>query len=147
MSGPTRKAVAAALLAQLAPPGSPFTGSVGRRLRDPEGSAQPGQPGLFLIKPHERFDRSKSMLPPKRDLHFLAVIYTDVSNDQTLIPADIIDDLIDYVEGQLAPDTATGRQTLAGLVQSVMIDGDINFAPGDDIGKGETVIPIRVTLP
>jgi hypothetical protein len=148
VSGPTRKQIAAALLAQIAPTGSPFyAGNVGRRLRNPEGDAAPGQPGLFLIKPHEKFDHSKSMLPAKRDLHFLAVIYTDVGGDQTAVPADIIDDLVDYVEGQLQPDTATGRQTLGGLVQSVLIDGDLNFTPGDKDGKGETLIPIRVTIP
>lgn len=146
MSGPTRKAIAAALLTQLTPPGNPFAQS-GRRLRDPEGSAAAGKPAIYVIKAHEKFDRSKQLLPPKRDLHFLAVIYTDVGEDETAIPADVIDDLVDYVEGQLAPDTVTGRQTLGGLVQSVLIDGDINFAPGDSTGKGETVIPIRVTIP
>lgn len=147
-TGPTRKAVAAALLTLLTPAGSPFfAGNTGRRLRNPENSAQPGQPGVYVIKPHEKFDRSKSLLPAKRDMNFLAVIYTDVGADENAIPADVIDDLVDYVEAQLAPDTITGRQTLGGLVQSVVIDGDANFSPGDETGKGETVIPIRVTLP
>lgn len=149
MSGPTRKAIAAALLAQLAPAGSPFA-NVGRRLRDPEGSAKPGAPALYLIKPLEKVDRLSPLGLPKRDLHFLVVIYTDVGEDETAIPADVIDDLLDYVDGQLTPsgaDGQLGRVTLGGLVHSVLIDGDINFAPGDTTGKGETVIPIRIMMP
>lgn len=151
--GPMRSQVAAALLALLAQqPGSPFAqGNVGRRLRNPEGSATPGNPGLFLIKPHEKFDRSKSLDPPKRDMLFLAVIYTDVGEDETAIPADVIDNLIDYVEGQIetftGADAMYGRQTLGGLVQSVLIDGELVFSPGDENGKGETIVPIRVTFP
>lgn len=151
MSGPTRKSVAQALLDQLAPPGSPFAPEfTGRRLRNPENSAAPGKPGLFVIKPSEKFNPSQQIELANRNFNFFAVIYTDVGADETAVPADIIDDLVDYVQAQLTPagrDALLQSVTLGGLVQSVVIDGEAIFRPGDTTGKGETVIPIRVTVP
>jgi hypothetical protein len=149
----TRKAIAAALLAQLTAGGA-FVNS-GRRLRKPEQAAAPGAPALYLIKPKEShlYDSADEQgVPPKRELHFLAVIYTDVGSDETAVPADVIDDLLDAVDAALAPSVAEqlsagNRTTLGGLVYSVRIDGDSDLAPGDIQGKGSTVVPIRVVLP
>jgi hypothetical protein len=147
----SRKAIAAALLKQLTG-GGQFV-QTGRRDRAPEQAASPGKPGLFLVKPHEsyEYDDHDRGVPPRRDLHFLAVIYTDVGTDATAVPADLIDDLLDAVDAALAPSIADQlgngtRQTLGGLVYDCRVDGDLELAPGDSQGKGQSVVPIRVIL-
>ncbi len=146
-----RKAIAATLLAQLVS-GGQFT-NYGRRLRKPEQASSPGKPGLYLIKPREtyKFDSEDEQgVPAVRSMDFLAVLYTDVGADETAVPADVIDDLIDALDLALKPtgaDLFHGRQTLGGLAYSVRIMGDIDFAPGDIQGKGSTTISIRVVLP
>ena len=147
-----RKAIAAALLAQLTSGGQFF--KKGRRDRAPEQAASPGKPGLYLVKPREHYTWSEDAsrgVPPTRELYFLAVIYTDVGKDAEAVPADIIDDLLDALDQALAPSYTDqisngGRQTLGGLVYDCRIDGDIESGPGDNQGKGETAVPITVTL-
>jgi hypothetical protein len=149
----SRKAVAAALLALLTASGA-FPNS-GRRLRKPEQAASPGRPGLYLIKPREtyRYDSADQQgVPTVRLMEFLAVLYTDVGADETAVPADLIDDLLEVIDAALKPGTFDmlqngGRLTLGGLAYSVRISGDPEFAPGDTQGKGMTVIPIQVVLP
>ena len=152
MANVSRKAIAAALLARIAPPGGPFAVS-GRRLTKPENAASPDKPALFLIKLAERIAAGAEGLPPRRMLRFHAVIYTDVGADANAVPADIIDDLIDFVSVALAS-AASGtplngaRQTLGGTagVYDCCIDGTPLIAPGDSQGKGQTLVPITVTL-
>ena len=146
-----RKAIAAALLKQLTA-GGQFTNS-GRRDRKPEQAASPNKPGLYLVKPREeyKYEADQRGVPPVRDLYFVAIVYTDVSGDATAVPADIIDDLLDIIDAALAPSVADqlqngARQTLGGLVYDCRIDGEVEFAPGDSQGKGETAVPIRVIL-
>lgn len=147
MANVSRKAVAAALLATIAPPTSPFGPRVGRRLTKPENVASPDNPALFLIKPREKHTAIGEGLPPMRELRFFAIIFTDVGSDATAVPADIIDDLVDYVTGTLAVPMGQ-RQTLgiAPAVYDCVIDGEALFAPGDNQGKGETIVPIKLTL-
>jgi hypothetical protein len=147
----TRKAIAAALLAQLTS-GGQFT-KKGRRDRAPEQAASPGAPGLYLLKPREEYkyggdDRG---MPPIREMSFLAIVYTDVGADATAVPADVIDDLLDAIDTALAATgvdliSNQGRQTLGGTVYDCRVEGEIEFAPGDSQGKGETAVPIRVIL-
>lgn len=152
----SRKQIAAALLALLAPAGGPFLTS-GRRLTDPENVAGGKFPALFLIKPGERYtyDGDGETMPPTRSLDFLAVIYTDYTGgtsaeNAAFVPADGMDDLLDFIDLALMPlgaDALNGnRQTLGGLVYSCIVSGEPKLAPGDSIGKGEMLIPIRVTL-
>jgi hypothetical protein len=149
----SRKAIAAALLAQLVS-GGQFA-SYGRRLRKPEQAASPGKPGLYLIKgrEHYKFESEEQQgVPPRRFMEFLAVIYTDTGADEAAVPADVIDDLLDAIDTALAPGTVDmlsngGRQTLGGLVYDARIEGDTDIAPGDVQGKGSTTVSIRVVLP
>jgi hypothetical protein len=148
----TRKQIAAALLALLAPTGGSFPTS-GRRLVDPETLSGGQFPALFLIKGTEKYhyDGEGETLPPVRVMDFEAYILVDYSGNAAAVPADGIDDLLDAIDAALAPigvDALNGnRQTLGGLVYNCKISGDIKLAPGDSIGKGEVLIPIQVTLP
>jgi hypothetical protein len=146
-----RKAIAAALLTQLTASGG-FANS-GRRDRAPEQAAAPDKPGIFLVKPreHYRYDGDNRGVPPVRELYFLAAIYTDVGADETAVPSDAIDDLLDAVDTALAPGVQdqlanSGRQTLGGLVYDCRVEGDVEIASGDVLGKGTTAVPIVVVL-
>jgi hypothetical protein len=149
---PSRKAIAAALLARLTS-GGQFTLS-GRRNAAPEQAASPDKPGLFLIKPRESYkydNEQQHGVPPVRDMEFLAAVYTDVGANPSAVPADIIDDLLDAIDTALAPNFADqvnngARQTLGGLVYDCRIEGEVELAPGDSQGKGQVAIPIRVVL-
>lgn len=145
----TRKAIAAALLAQLTTGGA-FT-STGRRLRDPENAAAPNAPALFLVKDRESYQAEDGSVPPVRTLNFLAVIYTDVGSDETAVPADVIDDLLDVIDANLKPSVADaldngGFCSLGGIVYSAYVSGEPEIAPGDKAGKGVTAVPIKVVL-
>lgn len=147
----SRKQIAAALLAQLNG-GNKFV-KTGRRDNAPEQAASPGEPGLFLIKPRESYsyDKDQNGVPPVRELRFLAVVYTDVGTDPNAVPADVIDDLLDAIDAALAPTVVDqinngGRQTLGGLVYDCRIVGEPELAPGDSQGKGQTIVPVHVTL-
>ena len=78
----------------------------------------------------------------------LAYIYTDVGDDENAIPASTINNLLDEMELSLKPDDSkTNRCTLGGLVQSVMIDGEVAKNPGDITGKSIAVVPISILMP
>jgi hypothetical protein len=152
----TRKAIAAALLAQLLTANNYLSSNKfvksGRRLTKPEQAASPGAPGLYLVKPKERpeyTDGGKSRgVPPMREFYYLAVIYTNVGTDATAVPADIIDDLLDAIDAALENNLDDeGRQSLGGMVYDVRIEGESEFFPGDAVGTGESVIPITVVVP
>jgi hypothetical protein len=148
----SRKAIAKALLDQLTAGGA-FSNN-GRRDRAPEQAASPGKPGIFLLKPREQYrygSDNELGVPPVRELYFMAVIYTDVGSDATAVPADVIDDLLDAVDLALAPSVLDqlkngSRQTLGGVVYDCRIEGELELAPGDLQGKGQTAVPIRVIL-
>lgn len=147
----TRKAIAAALLKQLTS-GGQFI-AMGRRDNRPEQAASPGKPGLFLLKPREAYSygTDERGMPPVRDLQFQALIYTDVGTDPAAVPADLLDDLLDALDGLLAPGGQDqlvngGRQTLGGIVYDCRIEGDIELAPGDVQGKGMLLVPLRVIV-
>lgn len=152
-----RVTVAAALLAQLMAANGFLSSNQfvknGRRLTKPEQAAAPGEPGLYLVKPSEDYkysdnDESRGV-PAKREISFVAVVYTDVGTDADAVPADLIDTLLDAIDAALQSglDPGTFKQTLGGLVDDCRIEGRIEFSPGDSQGKGETIIPITVVLP
>jgi hypothetical protein len=138
---------------QIKTPQNAIFPTVGRRLVDPNSISGGMFPALFVIKPAEvySYDGEGDTSPPIRMLDFLAVIYTDYSSNPAAVPADAIDDLMDGVDAAIAPGAADilgsgGRQTLGGLVYNCVIIGEPKFAPGDAEGKGETTIPIHITL-
>lgn len=148
MAFTTRKAVIAALLAQLNVNNTFAT--IGHRLTDPTTIGDGNYPALFLIKPNERTERASGSMPAKRIMECYACIYTNVGDDPNAIPADAIDDLLDAIDIALAPGPADqgrgGRQTLGGLVENCIVDGNIDIGPNDVLAKGQAIVPITVTL-
>ena len=139
-----REDVMAALLARLSIPA--FV-TISRRNRAPETLSPSLTPALMLVSHKEHYERPSASAPAKITLHLFAIIYVDVGNDENAIPDAILNGLLDQVTSALNPDQPNlGRTTLGGLIQSVMIDGEITKAPGDVSGKGLAVIPITVSF-
>jgi hypothetical protein len=120
----------------------------GRRLRDPDTIDRDKTPVLMLVEHDEGFERSSPSRPPKRLMHFRALLYTDVGDNENAIPGTTINNLLDQLEAALAPDDmSTGRCRLGSLVDSVMIEGEIIKAAGDVTGKSIAIVPIIIVLP
>ena len=140
----SREDVMAALLERLS---LPDFMTISRRNRAPETLSPASTPALMLVSHKEHYERPSASSPAKITLHLLAIVYVDVGNDDNAIPDAILNHLLDQITITLQPDQpALGRTTLNGLVQSVMIDGEITKAPGDVSGKGLAVIPITVSF-
>lgn len=127
---------------------APGIGQVSRRNRAPEAMASPDAPGFALVKSHETYVRLSPKTPPKRTLHVLGIIYIDVGPDDNAIPDAVLNPLQDAIDAALAPDDyQTGCCTLGGLVEWVVIKGEVTCAPGDVTGKGLAVIPFEILIP
>lgn len=141
----TREQAMDALLALLSTAGT-FS-AIGRRNRDPQGIAAVGAPALILVEHSESYRVQSTIVPPIRYLLVRAIIYSDVGNDDNAIPASAINNLLDAIDVKLLPDSPMGKCTLGGLVQSVVIDGEVIKAPGDITGKSLAILPIKILLP
>lgn len=142
----SREAIMAALFTLLS--GLPGLVTTGRRLRDPENLDPTATPALFLVEHQEEYERPDTNLPPIRRLKALALLYADAGTDQTVVPASAINGLLDAIDAALKPDSLfSGKQTLGGLVDAVVIDGEVRRASGDVSGKAMAVIPIMILLP
>lgn len=146
----TREAIAVALESKLA--ATQGVATITRRNTDPEKIAQPGAPALVLVSDGEDYTVPAPGQPPKRTMHFLAIIYTDAGSGpqaQNTIPDSILNPILDGVDAALAADNpiAPGRCTLGGLVYSCRINGKVTKAPGDKTGKGLAIVPIEIVIP
>lgn len=143
---PTREQVVQALFAKIRNSGDYAEAT--RRNRAPESVSATKSPLLAMLERQEIIERTSPSLPPKRIMIMLAMISVDVGDDINLVPAGVVNDLLDGLETVLAPDDPiTGKCTLGGLVESVMIDGEIVKAPLDSEGKTQALVPIRVLIP
>ena len=146
----TREQIMDALLAQLAgitAQSTPLT-AYGRRLRDPENVPGDQRPALFLVEHGDGWERPSPSVPPKRILTVWALLYTDVGQNENLIPMTQINYFIESIEAALAPDMpALNRFTLSGLVFNCMLDGEGLRAAGDTTGKSVAALPIKIILP
>ena len=125
----------------------PFV-TVSRRNPGAENLGSTQTPALFLIDLNEDYRRPSESMPAIRTLHCLAIIYHDAGTDPNVIPASMINTILDGFDLALQPDNPMrGTCTLKGLVQSVKINGEIEKAPGDITGKSVAIIKIEVVMP
>ena len=141
----TREQVMTALLALVRSTGDFVT--VSRRNRDPNSIGPDQSPALFLLEDSEQYAVTSIAMPPIRHLIVSAIFYNDGGADQNVIPATPINNALDALDAALQPTNPTYRFTLGGLVESVMIDGEVKKAPGDKTGKSMAIVPLRVILP
>lgn len=122
--------------------------TVGRRIRDPEDVADTKRPALYVVEHDYEYHRPGDNLPPIRSLMAWAVVYTSAGSDQSIIPAQEQNNILDAIDTALAPDPWTdGFQTLGGIVYAALIDGTVERDSGDMTGKGMLAIPIKIIFP
>lgn len=147
---PGRKAVAQALfdLAKTAADGVTPLVTSGRRLRLLQSVGTEEMPALFMGQKPETQERGAIGLPAKRTMHFELWIYTADPQDDTVVPADQLDDFMDAIETALRPDPTSGACTLGGLVRSARIDGSVEyFENATNDGKSALTVPVSVLMP
>src|SRR5579872_2289243 len=110
--------------------------TVSRRNRDPEGMDPALTPALFLLENEDDWDRNPGYNQfPIRSIMMMAIVYSDVGQDENAIPGTPINNALDAIEAALVPDNPqTGTMTLGGLVQAVTIDGHSQRSSGDTTG-------------
>jgi hypothetical protein len=139
-----REAVMLALFARVATVAGLVT--TGRRLVlwDKLGPKQ--QPALFQVEHGESYQQGGRGLPPKTTLEASLVLYARA--DPAALPAATLNNLLDAVEGALAPDDPVANVlTLGGLVSRCWIEGRVFKDPGDLDGQSLAVIPIGILVP
>ena len=104
------------------------------------------KPAVFVVERGDTYRRASEAVPEAVTLEVDIYIYTDAGKDQSLVPASILNLLIDAVDTALAPNTLTGLQTLGGLVSHCWIEGKIMKDPGDLDGDGVAVIPVKILV-
>lgn len=146
MAGATREQIMTALLAVLSSTGDFVT--ISRRNRSPDSIGPAQSPALFLLDSSEEYERKSPSVWPIRRMKVKAIFYNDVGNDQNVIPSTAINNILDALDLAFQSDSAsTGRFTLGKLVQSCMIDGEVEKAPGEITGKSIAVVPIEIVIP
>lgn len=148
----TREAVASALLTLLQgvtfsqPVGGAVTWrSTSRKLKVFSEVPPVSRPALFLTEHHEDTSYQSENLPPKMSMSFNVFIY--LNGKGAAVPAVDLNVILDAIDVALAPEMATGRQTLGNLVSHCRIDGQTLKDPGDLDGDGLLWIPIRILGP
>lgn len=149
-----REAIWSAFFALLSPltiaAGGVFQ-TVSRRIRLVTEVAPGEQPALYLLQRHEEAHARDRGLPTVWELRGDLYVYArnelnqdgpDSGGGQVLNP------LIDAVEGALAPVPAQGNvQALGGLVSRAFIDGEIEVYEGDFNNQAVAIIPVRIIAP
>jgi hypothetical protein len=139
----SREAIMQALFALVAGSASFVTAS--RRLKIWSDVPASEKPALFMYQKNDEYKGSERHLPPTVTMNVDLYIYTAPGLDSGIIPASLLNPLIDAAEAVLRPGPgAGGRQTLGGLVSHCYIDGNILKEPGDLDGDGVAVIPVKI---
>ena len=118
-----------------------------RRLRHWEDVTPDKQPALFQHQRPQTPHQTKG-IPPAWNLGAEFYIYHHCGGNETVIPATILNELVDAVDQALAPDI-NQLQTLGGLVSHCWITGPVEYYEG--IGalmeQSVVIIPIEIRVP
>ena len=144
MSAPRETVMEALFVALQALPGLAVSS---RRNRAPEQIGPNESPALLLLEHGEEFVVRSVALPPIQKLKPKVVFYNDIGDQPNVIPAVAINQLIDALVRILKPGDPSNLFTLGGLVDSIVIEGQVVKAPGDITGKSVAIVPLTITLP
>lgn len=117
-----------------------------RRLRHWDDT--PNQPALFMVQ-HTQNPAQKLGLPPIWTFNLLLFVYDNVGNDETAIPGQRLNVLVDLIDRALAPTLGQEAQTLGGLVNHCWISGPVETYEGYAamLNQSVAVIPVQITVP
>jgi len=140
-----REAIITALFSLVSTSASFATAS--RRLKLWSSMPSSEKPALFLVERGDNYVRASEAVPEAVTMQLEIYIYTEAGKDQSIVPASVLNPLIDAVDTALAPSPLTGLQTLGGLVSHCWIEGKIMKDAGDLDGDGVAVIPVKILVP
>jgi len=150
----SRETIMAAFCAQLAQArfSAPINGCgtwaiLSRRVKLWSDVPAANQPALFVAEHGENIAYASEGLPGKITLNVDLFVYVAAGRDRHYVPARDLNIALDAIFAALAPEPATGRQTLGGLVSHCRIEGRIVKDPGDLDGQGLALIPVRIMAP
>jgi hypothetical protein len=113
-----------------------------------EGVSPDDQPALLMRQKREQALRKKG-LPTVWTFHLelLLYVHTGAQNDSAIIPAEILNPLLDAIEASLAVDDQSNAAcTLGGLVSHCAINGDIEIFSGDLGDEAVAIVPIEILV-
>lgn len=129
--------------------GSPAFKLATRKLDVWEGVEFEDQPALLMLQKSEFITKPKG-LPAKWTLSIDLYVYvhTGAMNDNTIVPTQLINPLIDLVEASIALDDVFNNAcTLNRTVSHCYIDGSIEMFEGNLGDQAVVIIPIIVVVP
>jgi hypothetical protein len=139
-----REAIYAALFARIA--ALPGLVTAGRRLKHWHDVPPSLQPALFMVQKRERPSQQRG-LPTTWVLAVDLYLYSHGGADPNAVPAQALNALLDGLEAALAPDPASGLQTLGGLVDHAWIDpGGIETDEGVLGDQAVAIVPIQIMV-
>ncbi len=102
-------------------------------------------PALFQEQVLERIEQGARGVPPRKILEIKLHVY--VGNfDAGVSVSTQLNGLLDALELALAADSATGVQTLGGLVSHCWVEGKLEIFEGNAGEKARAVVPVRVLV-
>lgn len=139
-----RETVYAGLFARLA--AIPGLVTASRRLRHWSDTPAALQPALFMVQRHERPQQVRGA-PSAWTLLVDLYLYAHAGGDPNAAPAQALNALIDGIEAALAPEPASGVQTLGGLVSHCWIDpAGIETDEGALGEQAVAILPVAVAV-
>ena len=121
--------------------------TVSRKFQTWSSISSSEKPAMFLLERSESYIRANEAVPEVVTLEIDLYICVDAGKDQSLVPASVLNNLIDAVEAALTPNKLTNSQTLGGLVSHCRIEGKIIKNSGDLDGDATAIIPIKILVP
>lgn len=134
-----RESIYSALFAKLQGVGG-FT-TVSRRLKHWGDVPSGDQPALYMAQRKEHAATTPG-LETVFELHVDLYLYANTQGDASLSPSTILNPLIDAVLAAINFDPITNKQTLGGLVEYCVVDGEIATDEGVLGDQGVVIIPI-----
>jgi hypothetical protein len=152
MAGPRRREAVASALYALVDASAKHVVSLktsSRRLRHYTNVDPHQMPALFQTQKPETQERKEAMgLPAKRTMHFEFYLYTADPQEDSVVPIQQLNNMVDAIEAALAPNQLTGKQTLGDLVTDARIDGSVEFFENVTTdGKSIAIVPVAVIMP
>ncbi|HJS32696.1 MAG TPA: hypothetical protein VJ924_11915 [Alphaproteobacteria bacterium] len=138
-----REAVYRALFDRLA--GTSGVIRASRRLKHWTDVAPVDQPALFQVQKRET-PRQDEGLPTRWRFAVDVYLYAHAGADAGAVPAATLNALIDAIEDALAPDPASGVQTLDGRVAHCWISGAIETDEGALGPQAVAIVPIEILV-
>lgn len=105
-------------------------------------------PGLFVRSTDDMYPaRPARGMPARVTMDAEIWIYADAGTDESGVPGERLDPLVEAIEATLKPPPGLEAVTLGGLVHHCWIEGMVERDPGDLTGKAIAIIDVRMLVP